>query len=188
MEKYQIKENDAPVICFGSHKTVLQKFGDYQWKLLCHNFPQRFDCGHKMRVEEETLNEASWLRCRQEEWREGGWNNPKLSLPHIKKMSGGPSFFIWIRYYQLSLSLWLHCCAHNKAFTAVWSLIAQRGLACSARRDGMRLGSAIRTADLETLRWWLSGHWQNMTLSNVQYIRKQRTVVEYLRKTEEDWD
>lgn len=38
--------------------------------------------------------------------------------------------------------------------------MAQRGLACSARRDGMRLGSAIRTADLETFTLWLSGHYR----------------------------
>lgn len=154
MEKYQIKENDTPVICFGSNETVLQKFGDYQWKLLCHNFLRGFDCGHKMHVEEETLNEASLLRCRQEEWREGGWNNPKLSLPHIKRCRVDPLF---LSELDITSSL---CCAHNKAFTAVWSLMAQRGLACSARRDRMRLGSAIRTADLETLRLWLSGHWQ----------------------------
>lgn len=46
---------------------------------------QGFDGKHKTSVEEEILNEASWLRCRREERREGGWNNPKLSLLHIQR-------------------------------------------------------------------------------------------------------
>lgn len=62
----------------------------------------------------------------------------------------------------------IHCCAHNKAFTAVWSLMAQRGLACSARRDGMHLGSAIRTADLETFTLWLSGHYRRKMVKRIQ--------------------
>lgn len=69
---------------------------------------------------------------------------------------------------SLSLTPMIHCCAHNRAFTAVWSLMAQRGLACSARRDGMHLGSAIRTADLETFTLWLSGHYRRKMVKRIQ--------------------
>lgn len=51
---------------------------------------QGFDRKHKMCVEEEILNEASWLRRRQEERGEGGQNNPKLSLPHVPRCRVDP--------------------------------------------------------------------------------------------------
>lgn len=51
---------------------------------------QGFDRKHKMCVEEEILNEASWLRRRKEERGKGGQNNPKLSLQHIKRCRVDP--------------------------------------------------------------------------------------------------
>lgn len=43
------------------------------------------------------------------------------------------------------------CCGSKTPFAAVWSLMAQRGLACSARRGRTHLGSAIRSADPENI-------------------------------------
>lgn len=71
----------------------------------------------------------------------------------------------------------LHCCcAHNQAFTAVWILMTQRGLACSARRDGMHLGSAIRSADLKTFTSWLSGHYRRKIVKCTQLIEPRSAL------------
>lgn len=54
--------------------------------------------------------------------------------------------------------------------------MAQRGLACSARRDGMHLGYVIGTADLETFTLWLSGHYRRKMVKKVQ-VREPRSAL-----------